>query len=235
MERKVFDKVIKGHCTIPSYSLTAIVGRSGAGKTTTLHMIAGIINPDSGSIRVNQQLVNDLPPSLRPVSMLFQNHNLFPHLNVQNNIGIALSAGLTFSEVEIRSIYDVLENVGLQGYEQRYPDSLSVGEQQRVALARALLRDKPFLLLDEPFSACDPGMRKQLMSLLIGIHKTNKLTTIISTHHLEEIKDVIHNLIFIDSNGMLHYAETYKQMIDSAPPEFRDYMYGNALFVPSDN
>lgn len=144
----------------------ALLGRSGSGKSTLLNLLAGFLQPGSGRIHWHGKKINDLEPAQRPVTTLFQDNNLFSHLSVFKNIGLGVNASLRLSKEQKHDILTVLENVGLKGYENKLPGSLSGGEKQRVALARCLLRRQPILLLDEPFSALDATTRQEMIALL---------------------------------------------------------------------
>jgi len=160
----------------------ALLGRSGSGKSTLLNLVAGFLKPDSGHIYWKEQFINELQPAKRPVTTLFQDHNLFSHLSVYQNIGLGVNPGLKLSEGMQRSIDEVLEEVGLAGYQKKLPGQLSGGEQQRVALARCLLRRQPILLLDEPFSALDATTRHEMTELLRAVIDKFKPCVIMVTH-----------------------------------------------------
>lgn len=151
--------------TLETHGVHALLGRSGSGKSTLLNLIAGFMQPGSGDIRWQDQSLLPLQPSLRPVTSLFQQQNLFSHLTVRQNTGLGIDPGLKLSEVQIQSVQSVLFDVGLEGMEHKLPAMLSGGEQQRVALARCLLRRRPLLLLDEPFSALDTTTRQEMIAL----------------------------------------------------------------------
>jgi len=159
---------------VPDNRNIAILGASGIGKSTLLNLIAGFQQPLSGDIIFNQQRLNDLPPAQRPISMLFQENNLFEHLTVKQNIGLGLNPSLKLSAQQLQSIEEILEKVSLANKLDVFPNDLSTGQRQRVALARCLLRNKPLLLLDEPFSALDQTTREELMRLVKEFqHKQN--------------------------------------------------------------
>src|SRR5690606_10209232 len=124
---------------------------SGAGKTTLLNLVAGFEKPESGRILIGGRDVTLLGPAQRPVSMVFQENNLFAHLSVEKNVGLGRSPSLRLKEADRAAIHDALARTGLSGKQKRLPSELSGGERQRVALARVLVRDRPVLLLDEPF------------------------------------------------------------------------------------
>ena len=169
---------------IPRGSFFALLGPSGCGKTTTLRMIAGFETPSSGEILLNGQRLDRLPPYRRNVNTVFQNYALFPHLNVRDNVEFGLrrkGANDCASRVA-----KVLDQVRLSGKETRRPSELSGGERQRVALARALVLEPDVLLLDEPLSALDPQLRKQVRGELKDLQRHAGVTFLFVTHDQEE-------------------------------------------------
>ncbi|MSE34183.1 thiamine ABC transporter ATP-binding protein ThiQ, partial [Escherichia coli] len=138
----------------------AILGPSGAGKSTLLSLIAGFLTPTRGTLLIEGEDHTTTPPSRRPVSMLFQENNLFSHLNVEQNIGLGLDPGLKLSAEQKEKRLHIAQQMGIETLMARLPGELSGGQRQRVALARCLVREQPILLLDEPFSALDPALRQ---------------------------------------------------------------------------
>ncbi|RWH16475.1 ATP-binding cassette domain-containing protein, partial [Mesorhizobium sp.] len=136
--------------------ITAIMGPSGSGKSTLLNLVAGFESPNAGKVLIGGIDVDNAPPSARPVSMVFQENNLFAHLSVEANVGLGRSPSLKLTADDHRAVAEALGRVGLAGKEKRLPRELSGGERQRVALARVLIRDRPVLLLDEPFASLGP-------------------------------------------------------------------------------
>jgi len=165
----------------------AINGPSGSGKSTLLNLLAGFLTPESGTIHWQSRLLNDLPPWDRPVTSLFQEHNLFEHLDVQTNIGLGMHPGLKLSAEQKQAISRGLASVGMAGFESRMPGDLSGGQRQRVAFLRALLRDQPILLLDEPLTGLDAEARTQLRSLLLR-HKAAGKVLVLASHDAEDRK-----------------------------------------------
>ena len=156
------------------HSVHALVGRSGSGKSTLLNLVAGFLEPESGALTWHGESLLGLPPARRPVTTLFQHDNLFEHLSVADNVGLGLDPGLRLDADRRRRIEDVLADVGLDGFGKRRPTKLSGGERQRVGLARCLLRERPILLLDEPFGALDAGTRADMLALtrtVVGRHR----------------------------------------------------------------
>lgn len=175
----------------------AIIGESGAGKSTLLNLIAGFETPASGQILLNDCDHTQTQPADRPVSMLFQDNNLFPHLTVAQNIGLALAPSLSLNATQQQQVRDIAEKMGLESLLSRRADQLSGGQKQRVALARTLLRDKPILLLDEPFSALDPIRRHELQQFILDICVERNLTLLMVTHQLEETKNLFTRVVEI--------------------------------------
>lgn len=172
--------------TIAAQEKVVIVGPSGAGKSTLLSLLAGFIFPQSGEILLNNQNMQSVMPGKRPISMLFQENNLFSHLTVLQNIALGIKPSLTLSPQEQHEINEILKRVGLEGYAHRYPENLSGGQKQRVALARCLIQHRPILLLDEPFSALDQALRYEMMTLVDDICNEFGLTLMMVSHYLDE-------------------------------------------------
>ena len=181
----------------------AILGRSGSGKSTLLSLVAGFIQPDSGDIRWQNRSILALRPAERPVTSLFQQHNLFPHLTVSQNVGLGLDPGLKLDRAGWQSVDVVLTQVGLAHSGERFPDSLSGGEQQRVALARCLLRRHPVLLLDEPYSALDESTREEMLNLTRDVLNEHDLSALLVTH-LPADADALSARVLYLFDGELH-------------------------------
>lgn len=180
----------------------AIIGESGAGKSTLLNLIAGFDVPTSGEIWLDNCNHTRTEVANRPVSMLFQDNNLFPHLTVEQNIGLALVPSLSLSSEQKIQVADIAEKMGIKELLDRRADQLSGGQKQRVALARTLLRDKPILLLDEPFSALDPKRREELQQLVAQLCKERELTLLMVTHQIEESRALFERIICVE-NGKI--------------------------------
>lgn len=181
---------------------TAVIGASGAGKSTLLNLIAGFEYAESGEIWLNGENHTFTEPYQRPVSMLFQDNNLFNHLTVAENIALGLKPSLSLNKTEQQKVTDVAEQVGLEHYLSRLPQQLSGGQRQRVALARTLLRNRPILLLDEPFSALDPELRQEMLQLVDTICCQKQLCLLLVTHQLSEVINIMQRVIRID-NGRI--------------------------------
>lgn len=164
----------------------AVLGPSGAGKSTLLNLIAGFLTPASGTLMIEGDDHTATPPSRRPVSMLFQENNLFSHLNVQQNIGLGLDPGLKLSVLQREKLMHIARQMGIDNLMRRLPGELSGGQRQRVALARCLVRDQPVLLLDEPFSALDPALRQEMLALVSDVCHNRQLTLLMVSHSVED-------------------------------------------------
>ncbi|MDI6718619.1 MAG: ABC transporter ATP-binding protein [Methanomicrobiales archaeon] len=164
----------------------AILGPSGAGKTVLLECIAGLHTPARGRIRVRDRDVTHLPPEKRRIALVYQDYSLFPHMTVERNIAFGLRMQNLPAEEIRQRVQGLIDQFGLAAFRERYPASLSGGEQQRVAIARALAVDPEILLLDEPLAALDPPTRERLMSDLRALHRDRGLTIVHVTHSREE-------------------------------------------------
>jgi len=179
-----------------------IIGQSGSGKSTLLNLIAGFIYADSGSIRINSVEMNSTHPSERPVSCLFQENNLFPHLSVYENIAIGISPRLKLNASEKKEVQEILDYLNLSDKHNSDIGILSGGERQRVAIGRIVLSNKKILLLDEPFSQLDPNLRIEMLSLIRKIKDEKKLTIIMVLHTPIEAVSYVDRFIQI-KNGRI--------------------------------
>ena len=170
--------------------VVAILGQSGSGKSTLLDIVAGFVESSSGSIRLGAKELIGLPVEKRPITILFQNHNLFEHLTVQKNILLGVSKVLKDSIEEVEKVQAILKEVGLEDFEHTIASQLSGGQQQRVALARVLIRREPILLLDEPFTGLDEKTRLEMLDLVKKITVKHDLHTIMVTHEIEDCERI---------------------------------------------
>ena len=166
--------------------VTAISGASGSGKSTLLDLVAGFLSPSSGRIDLDGADLLPLPPEARPVSLLLQSESLFEHLSADRNVSLGLPPGTAKSEAA-RLIAQALGEVGLDSVGGQTAGTLSGGEKQRVALARTLLRNRPVLLLDEPFSALDDETRATIRELVLTLTKRHGWHTILVSHHTDDV------------------------------------------------
>ncbi|WP_411283242.1 sulfate/molybdate ABC transporter ATP-binding protein [Lapillicoccus sp.] len=175
---------------IPSGSLTALLGPSGSGKSTLLRAISGLDDLDSGTITIAGQDVTGVSPQQRGIGFVFQHYAAFTHMTVRDNVAFGLTIRKRPKGEIARKVDDLLEIVGLDGFQHRYPAQLSGGQRQRMALARALAVDPKVLLLDEPFGALDAKVRADLRTWLRRLHHEVHVTTVLVTHDQDEALDV---------------------------------------------
>ncbi len=166
--------------------MIAVLGPSGAGKSTLLNLVAGFLQPANGRITIEGQDHTHTPPAARPVSMLFQENNLFTHLTVRQNIGLGMHPGLRLNAGQQQKLSDIAAQMGIGDLLARLPGELSGGQRQRVALARCLVREQPILLLDEPFSALDPALRQEMLLLVKEVCERQGLTMLMVSHSVED-------------------------------------------------
>lgn len=164
----------------------AVLGPSGAGKSTLLNLIAGFLPPASGSLLIDGEKHNATPPAQRPVSMLFQENNLFNHLTVRQNIGLGIHPGLKLNREQRAQVTAIAGQMGMDTLLDRLPGELSGGQRQQAALARCLVRQQPVLLLDEPFSALDPALRQEMLTLVADVCQRQQLTLLMVSHSVED-------------------------------------------------
>ncbi|PIB18143.1 thiamine ABC transporter ATP-binding protein [Vibrio rotiferianus] len=177
--------------------IVSLMGPSGAGKSTLLALVAGFINPDHGDILVDGESIVRKEPYQRPFSMLFQEHNLFAHLSVRDNIGLGLHPGLKLTADQKLLVEQAANQVGVAEYLDRLPEYLSGGQRQRVALARCFVQPHPMWLLDEPFSALDPVLREEMLTLVKQLAAERGITVLMVTHHLSDARAIASHFAFV--------------------------------------
>lgn len=179
--------VLKGvSLSVSKGEFITLLGSSGCGKTTILNIIAGLLCPDAGEVRLDGTDISKLPPEKRDVNTVFQNYALFPHMNVEKNIAYGLKLRGMKAHERVQRVKDMLRLVQLEGYEKRRPSQLSGGQRQRVAIARAVVLNPRLLLLDEPLGALDLKLRQQMQFELKAIQKQLGIAFIYVTHDQEE-------------------------------------------------
>jgi thiamine transport system ATP-binding protein len=201
-----------------------VVGRSGSGKSTLLNLIAGFIEPQSGKIIYNDSNLNDLEPSQRDLSILFQNFNNFDHLSIFENIILGIDPQMKKTTDNFRIVRDILKKLSINLDMETKLNLLSGGEQQRVSIARCLIRKKSLLLLDEPFNSLDPGLRNNLYKDVVSMaKKTPNQLTLISSHLIEELKKITNSFIFLHKGRIVgNKVLTFEEL--SKYKSFKDYL-----------
>jgi len=204
---------------VPSGSLTALLGPSGSGKSTLLRAIAGLDLPDTGTITINGRDVTQIAPQRRGIGFVFQHYAAFKHLTVRDNVAFGLKIRKK-PKAEIKEKVDnLLEVVGLSGFQTRYPNQLSGGQRQRMALARALAVDPQVLLLDEPFGALDAKVREDLRAWLRRLHDEVHVTTVLVTHDQAEALDVADRIAVLNK-GRIEQVGSPTEVYDAPANAF---------------
>jgi thiamine transport system ATP-binding protein len=210
--------------SVPAGALCGLIGPSGGGKTTLLHAIAGFERPSSGKLRFADHDLLSLKPAERPLSMLFQDHNLFPHLTAFQNVGLGIDPSLRLDSVGKGRVDEALARVGLAGLEGRHPAELSGGQRQRVAIARALVRKRPLMLLDEPFGGLDPGLRAEMIALVDELRRDEGLTVLVSIHTPEDLGAAADLMAFIADGRVLAAAPPREILAKGRDPAIDRYL-----------
>lgn len=208
---------------LPQGGVTAVIGPSGGGKSTLLSLIAGFLTPTEGRIFWDGTELTYLRPGARPVSMVFQEHNLFPHLTVFQNVALGQRPGLRLKEGERDAVLSALARVGLQGLEKRRPGELSGGQRSRVALARVLVMDRPLLLLDEPFAALGPALRAEMGALVADLARDTGKSVLMVTHAPEDARNLAERAVFVDA-GQVAPPQRTEVMFADPSPALRTYL-----------
>ena len=216
--------------TVEEGEFLTLLGPSGCGKTTTLHVIAGLLEPDRGRLLMRGDDVTALPTDKRGMGVVFQNYALFPHKTVEENIGFGLRMRRVPKPQIRERVREMLDVVGLPGVEARYPRQLSGGQRQRVALARAMVIHPPVLLLDEPLSNLDALLRKQMRSELRAIQRRIGITAIYVTHDQDEAFEMSDRVILLNQ-GRIEQIGSPEQLYDRPETRFAAEFIGDANLI----
>jgi thiamine transport system ATP-binding protein len=202
----------------------ALIGPSGAGKSTLLNLIAGFEEPLSGCIRLLGTDVAGWPPAQRPVTMVFQDHNLFAHLTLFDNVALGIDPGLRLTKEDRDRVEAALAEVGLADLGHRKPEQVSGGERQRTALARSLVRNRPLLLLDEPFAALGPKLRREMLDLMNALRRARGLTVLFVSHQPEDARYGADRVAFIQAGQVRRVAATVEFFAEPRPADLAAYL-----------
>ncbi len=216
--------------TLRRAEFLTLLGPSGSGKTTTLMMVAGLQQPDMGTIRLNGASVADLPPYRRDIGMVFQHYALFPHMTVRRNIGFPLEMRRMPREEIAKLVDEALDLVRLPGLGDRLPKELSGGQQQRVALARALVYRPALLLMDEPLGALDKKLREQLQLEIKRVHRERGISVLYVTHDQEEALTMSDRIAVFD-HGRIQQIGTPEELYDRPSTRFVASFIGDTNLI----
>lgn len=217
---------LKADFTVQTGARVAVIGPSGGGKSTLLSMISGFLAPTRGRILWDGNDMAGTPPGARPVSILFQDNNLFPHLTVAQNVGLGLRADLRLTGLQKEQVETALARVDLAGYGARKPAALSGGQISRVALARMLLRAKPLLLLDEPFAALGPALRDEMLDLVAELVAETGATLLMVSHNPQDAKRIAQSVVLV-SDGVADVPVQTRAIFADPPAALRAYLGGS--------
>ena len=210
---------------VPPGARVAVIGPSGAGKSTLLAAISGFFPPASGRVLWQGQDLTPLPPGRRPLSILFQDQNHFPHLTVAQNLGLGLRPDLRLSAEDKSRVAAALDRVGLSGMGGRKPAQLSGGQASRAALARVLLRARPLLWLDEPFAALGPALKREMLDLLAEVAGETGATVLMVTHDPQDARAFAGQTVVV-ADGIAHPPAPTGALLDDPPPALHAYLGG---------
>lgn len=214
---------LKANLTVAGPGVTAVIGASGSGKSTLLAAIGGFLAPQSGRILWNGQDLTPLAPGDRPLTMLFQDQNLFPHLNAKQNVALGLSPSLRLTPQQWMDVDRALTRTGLEGLGDRLPSQLSGGQQARVALARVLLRARPLLLLDETFGGLGPALKDEMLDLVATLGVASGTTVLMVSHDPDDARRIAPRTILV-ADGEAHPPVATAELLANPPPSLRRYL-----------
>ena len=217
------DFTLTADLSIAPGQIVAVIGPSGAGKSTLLNAIAGFLTPVQGRILWGGVDLTALPPGERPLAMLFQDGNLFPHLTVAQNVGLGINPRLRLSRDDHARIIAALDRVELSGLGDRRPGTLSGGQQSRAALARILVQRRPLMLLDEPFAALGPALKADMLTLVRDLAQASGATVLMVSHDPEDARRIADQTIVVADGRASNPKDTF-QILDNPPPALQEYL-----------
>lgn len=204
-------------------ALVAVIGPSGAGKSTLLGAIAGFVDLDEGRVLWEGKDLGGRAPGKRPISILFQDNNLFPHLGVAQNVALGIDPGGRLNDLQKARVAKAVERVGLAGMGDRKPGSLSGGQQSRAALARVLVQSNPLILLDEPFSALGPALKAEMLDLVAELARESAATVLMVSHDPGDAERFADTAILVAA-GRAEAPVAVGDLLANPPAALREYL-----------
>ena len=217
-------EIMQFDLSVAAGEVLSLIGPSGSGKSTLLNLIAGFLKPDSGQIHVDGEAIEQLPIAQRPVTIVFQQHNLFPHLDLYTNVALGVDPSLKLSTEQDQTIENALDLLGLTGLEKRKPGELSGGQRQRIALARVLVRERKVLLLDEAFAALGPAQREELIVLVKALVERKKMAALLVSHQPRDALIASDRTAFISDGRIIALQPTRQLPEETDLVEVRSYL-----------
>ena len=218
------DRVLDGlNLDIHDKEFVTFLGPSGCGKTTTLRVIGGFIEPKSGNVFFDGKDITCLPPYKRQVNTVFQKYALFPHLNVFENVAFGLRLKKVEEKEVRRAVMEMLELVGLKGFERRSTTTLSGGQQQRVAIARALASDPEIIYFDEPTSALDPELTGEVLAVMRQLAEEG-MTMLVVTHEMGFARNVSSKTVFMENGVVVEQAPSHEFFANPKEERTREFL-----------
>lgn len=217
------DFQLRADFTLEAGRKYAVIGPSGAGKSTLLAALCGFVPLAGGKMLWEGRDITDAAPGGRPMTMLFQDNNLFPHLSVLQNVGLGIRPDLGLNATERAQVEMALKQVDLGAYAQAKPGSLSGGQQSRVALARVLVQARPLVLLDEPFAALGPALRNEMLDLVQDMIAQTGAALVMVTHSPDDVRRIADEVIFVEG-GEAQAPRPAADLMENPPPELRAYL-----------
>ena len=225
------QRILNGlNLDIHDKEFVTLLGSSGCGKTTTLRLIAGFLEPNAGTVSLHGKDITGVPPYKRPVNTVFQKYALFPHLNVFENVAFGLRLKHLDEETIRTKVRDMLEVVGLKGFERRSISQMSGGQQQRVAIARSLVNEPEILLLDEPLGALDLKLRKEMQLELKRLQREMNITFIYVTHDQEEAL-TMSDTVVVMNGGVIQQVGTPEEIYNEPRNAFVADFIGDSNII----
>jgi len=226
------DFALAADLNVPEGARVAVLGPSGGGKSTLIGLIAGFFRPGAGRVLWQGQDITAAPPGDRPLAVLFQDNNLFPHLTAAQNVGLGIAPRLRLTGEQSERVEAALARVGLGSLGDRRPAQLSGGQQSRVALARVLVQDRPLLLLDEPFAALGPALKAEMLDLLSGLLDGTGATLLMVTHDPGDARHLCPLTVLV-ADGQAHPPVATDRLLADPPPALAAYLGVTPLPPPA--